>query len=148
MERAQLLAAAFLTALVVGTTPASPEDETFNKDVLPILQKHCQVCHRPGEVAPMSLMTYSEARPWAKAIKTAVATEKMPPWTVEPKYDRNFSNARRLSPTEIHALASWADHGAPEGNPTDKPTPVAFPDGWNLEPDLVIEMPSDFQVPA
>src|SRR5262245_33742044 len=129
MKRAQLLSSAFLTALVVGTVPASAasaEDPTFNKDVLPILQTHCQVCHRAGEVAPMSLMTYSEVRPWAKTIKTAVSTRKMPPWTLEPEFDGHVSNARRLSPTEIHTVVTWVDSGAREGDAKDKPTPMTF----------------------
>src|SRR5260221_8602467 len=108
---------------------------TFNKDVLPILQKNCQVCHRPGEVAPMSLMTYQDARPWAKAMKTATTSGKMPPWTVEPEFDQHFTNAARLTKAEVAALASWADNGAPEGGSADKPAPVAFPDRWNLTPD-------------
>ena len=85
------LAAGFLTAVVAMAAPA-----TFNKDVLPILQKNCQTCHRPGEVAPMSLLTYTDARPWAKAIKTAVATQKMPPWFADPKVG-HFSNERKLT---------------------------------------------------
>ena len=136
----------FRPAAAVEAT--SGEDATFNKDVLPILQKNCQVCHRPGEVAPMSLMTYQDARPWAKAIKAATSSGKMPPWTVEPEYDHNFSNVQRLTPSEIHAVASWADNGAPEGDPQRRPAPAAFRDGWNLKPDLVIEMPTDFQVQA
>ena len=79
---------------------AASNNVTFNKDVLPVLQKNCQECHRPGEVAPMSLLTYSEARPWAKALKAAVVTQKMPPWFADPKYG-HFANDRRLSPEEI-----------------------------------------------
>jgi hypothetical protein len=69
---------------------------TFNKDVLPILQKNCQECHRPGEVAPMSLLTYQDARPWAKSIKAAVKSEKMPPWFMDAKYEGHFTNSRRV----------------------------------------------------
>src|ERR1700680_872566 len=93
---------------------------TFNKDVLPILQKNCQGCHRPGEVAPMSLLTYSDARPWAKAIKTAVLSRKMPPWFADPQYG-HFANERTMSAADINTLASWADNGASEGNEKDKP---------------------------
>src|SRR5579864_9730690 len=92
---------------------AAPSAVTFNKDVLPILQRNCQGCHRPGEVAPMSLLTYTDARPWAKAIKTAVVTQKMPPWFADPKVG-HFSNERRLSEAEIGTLVAWADNGAPE----------------------------------
>src|SRR6478752_4774650 len=120
---------------------------TFNKDVLPILQKHCQGCHRPGEIAPMSLLSYTEARPWAKAMKAAVVTEKMPPWFADPKYG-HFANDRRLSSEELATISAWADAGAPEGNLKDAPPPLKFQDGWNIKPDMIIEMPKDFQVKA
>lgn len=124
-----------------------PQDVTFDRDVLPVLQKNCQRCHRPGEVAPMSLLTYSDARPWAKAIKKAVLTKQMPPWFADPNYGPFLNNAS-LSSKEIDILVAWADRGAPEGNPADKPAPVAFPDGWNIKPDMVIEMPKEFHLPA
>jgi len=120
---------------------------TFNKEVLPILQRNCQGCHRPGEVAPMSLLTYTDARPWAKAIKAAVVTQKMPPWFADPKVG-HFSNERKLSTEEIATLASWADNGAPEGDAKDKPAALSFPEGWNLKPDMIVEMPNEFHVPA
>ncbi|HWY47765.1 MAG TPA: cytochrome c [Bryobacteraceae bacterium] len=141
-----------LFAAVVAVSAPAPKDSganvTFNKDVLPILQKNCQNCHRPGEVAPMSLVTYQDARPWAKAMKAAVVTQKMPPWFMDPKYDSHFSDVRRLSEADTKVLAAWADNGAPEGDAKDKPAPLAFQDGWNLKPDLVIEMPNVFHVPA
>jgi hypothetical protein len=120
---------------------------TFNKDVLPLLQKNCQSCHRPGELAPMSLLTYSDARPWAKAMKTAVVTRKMPPWFADPQYG-HFANDRTLTEEQINTLAAWADNGAPEGDAKDKPAPLAFNDGWNIKPDMVIEMPKEFHVAA
>jgi hypothetical protein len=120
---------------------------TFNKDVLPILQERCQVCHRPGEVAPMSFMTYTDTRPWAKAMKNAVIARQMPPWFADPGYG-HFKNDRRLSDAEIRMISDWADSGAIEGDAKDKPAPVAFEDGWNIKPDMVIEMPKDFNVPA
>ena len=126
---------------------ASGASVTFNKEVLPILQRNCQGCHRPGEVAPMSLLTYTEARPWAKAIKAAVVTQKMPPWFADPKVG-HFSNERKLSTEEIATLASWADNGAPEGDAKDKPAALRFPEGWNLKPDMIVEMPNEFHVPA
>ena len=110
---------------------------TFQKDVLPILQKHCQECHRPGEIAPFSLLTYESARPWAKAIKTAVVTEKMPPWFADPTYG-HFANDRRLSAAEISTLVNWVDGGAPEGDKKDAPPPRSFQDGWNIKPDMII----------
>jgi hypothetical protein len=142
--------AALLTAVVAVSGPATKDSNasvTFNKDVLPILQKNCQNCHRPGEVAPMSLLTYQDARPWAKAMKAAVVTQKMPPWFMDPQYDRHFSDVRRLSEADVKTLTAWADGGAPEGDPKDKPSPLTFQDGWNLKPDVVIEMPHEFHVP-
>jgi hypothetical protein len=128
---------------------AGPDDKeaSFNRDVLPVLQKNCQSCHRPGEVAPMSFMTYQEIRPWAKAIKAAVLSKKMPPWFADPKYG-HFQNDRRLSDTEVSALVGWADNGAPEGDAKDKPAPVQFMEGWNIKPDAVFTMPNAFEVPA
>lgn len=121
---------------------------TFSKDVAPILQKNCQGCHRPGEAAPMSLRTYQEARPWAKAMKQAVLTKKMPPWFADAQYG-HFRNDRSLPQKDIDTLVSWVDAGAPEGDPKDLPQPVAFIDGWNIgQPDMVLEMPEPFQVPA
>jgi mono/diheme cytochrome c family protein len=125
----------------------SSSSVTFNKDVLPILENNCQSCHRPGEVAPMSLLTYSEARPWAKAIKSAVVSQKMPPWFADPRYG-HFSNDRRLTQAQIETLVSWADNGAPEGNANDKPAPLTFQDGWNIKPDIIREVPEEFHVAA
>src|ERR1700680_892208 len=145
-----------LVALVIGmaamttsirATEGNSGTVTYNKDVLPILQKNCQTCHRPGEVAPMSLLTYSEARPWAKAIKAAVVSQKMPPWFADPNVG-HFSNERRLTPAEIATLSSWADNGAAEGSAKDAPAPVKFVDGWHIKPDVIVEMPTAFHVPA
>src|SRR5215472_18953863 len=100
---------ASMAFLFAGTSAfAAP---TFQKDVLPILQKHCQECHRPGEIAPFSLLTYTDARPWAKAIKNAIVTEKMPPWFADAGVG-HFANDRRLSAAEIAALMAWVDAGA------------------------------------
>jgi len=137
-----------LPVCVMGITALAatvPTSVTFNKDVLPILQKNCQGCHRPGEVAPMSLLTYNDARPWAKAIKVAVATKKMPPWFAEVGH---FANDRRLSEADVNKLVAWVDAGAPEGDAKDKPAPITFQDGWNIKPDMIIEMPKDFHVKA
>jgi hypothetical protein len=142
----RLAAGAVLMGLVAMAAPDAPP-VTFNKDVLPILQKNCQTCHRPGEVAPMSLLTYSEARPWAKAIKAAVVSQKMPPWFADPNVG-HFSNERRLSQAEIATLSSWADNGAAEGAAKDAPAPLKFVDGWHIKPDVVVEMPTEFHVPA
>src|SRR5689334_17906019 len=106
---------------------AAAPDVTFTKDVLPILQKNCQSCHRPGEVAPFSLLSYQEARPYAKAIKNAVAAHQMPPWFADDGYVK-YSNDKRLSQKEIDTLVAWVDKGAAEGDPKDAPTPVQFAD--------------------
>lgn len=139
-----------LGALAAGLAGAAtaPSPVTFNKDVLPVMQKRCQTCHRPGEVAPMSFLTYSEVRPWAKAIREAVLTRKMPPWFADPHYGK-FSNDRSLSKPEMDALVSWVDGGALEGDAKDAPPPVEWVDGWSIgKPDQVFEMPHDFDVPA
>jgi hypothetical protein len=121
---------------------------TFHKDVLPVLQKHCQECHRPGEVGPMPLLSYQQARPWAKSIKQAVATKKMPPWFADPAHGK-FANDRSLTAAEIQTLTAWADSGAKEGNAKDAPKPVAWREGWNIgTPDVVLEIPAEFDVPA
>ena len=136
-----------LAGLVIAMTAAAAANApaTFNKDVLPILQKNCQGCHRPGELAPMSFLTYADTRPWAKAMKEAVLTKKMPPWFAEKGH---FANDRSLSPDQINTLVSWADNGAPEGDVKDKPAPLTFQSGWNLKPDMIIEMPKEFHVAA
>jgi hypothetical protein len=143
-----------LCALLMGaaasndTAPPPPGKITFYKDVLPILQNNCQSCHRAGEVAPMALMTYEDARPWAVAIKLAVTTKKMPPWYADPQYG-HFSNERKLTPQEIRTLVSWVDGGAKPGDAKDAPAPKQFVDGWNIgKPDRVIEMPVEYNVPA
>lgn len=140
----------FVLALTfVGLAAAASPDKSpnFDRDVLPVLQKNCQGCHRPGEVAPMSFMTYKETRPWAKAIKSAVLSRKMPPWFADPRYG-HFQNERRLSDTEIRALVDWADGGAAEGDAKDSPAPLQFTEGWNIKPDVVVTMPQPFEVPA
>jgi len=142
-----LLAAVVVSVSAVAATN-SAGSITFSKEVLPILQKRCQDCHRPGEAAPMSLLTYSDARPWAKAIRQAVLTKKMPPWFADPAYG-HFANDRSLSQSEIDTLVAWVDGGAKEGDPKDAPAPRQFVEGWNIgKPDLVLEMPNAFEVPA
>src|SRR5215212_5367816 len=141
------LVALAATPIPMGATP--PDDVapvTFTKDVLPILQKNCQTCHRPGEVAPMSFLTYKDTRPWAKAIKTAVLDRQMPPWFADPGYG-HFKFERRLSDADLKTLSDWADNGAIEGDSKDMPPAITFQDGWNIKPDLIIEMPKDFNVP-
>jgi hypothetical protein len=136
-----------LSCVAIAAAATSSDPATFNKDVLPVLQKNCQSCHRPGEVAPMSFLTYQETRPWAKAMKAAVLSRKMPPWFADAQYG-HFQNERRLAEAEIKALVSWADSGAPEGDAKDKPASLQFTEGWNIKPDLTVEMPAPFEVPA
>src|SRR6187397_2932529 len=141
-----------IIAMAVSMTGAAQQDAkaagvTFNKNVLPILQKNCQTCHRPGEIAPMSFLTYKDTRPWAKAMKAAVMSRQMPPWFADPAYG-HFANDRRLSDSDIKTIANWADGGAIEGDAKDMPPPVTFQDGWNIKPDMIVEMPKDFEVPA
>ncbi len=135
------------TLILTSTVFAADNPVTFNKDVLPILQRECQVCHRPGEIGPMPFLTYEGTRPWAKAIKVAVASKKMPPWFADPKYG-HFTNERHLSDAEIATLTAWANNGAPEGDAKDKPAPVTFRDGWNIRPDLIFKFPKPFAIPA
>ena len=134
----------------ISTSPA-PSDQstpvTFNKDVLPILQNNCQTCHRPGEVAPMSFLTFESTRPWAKAIKAAVLSKKMPPWLADSHYG-GFRNAPELTATDIKTLGAWADTGAAEGNPADKPEPIQFFDGWRIQPDVIVSMPTPHSIGA
>jgi hypothetical protein len=137
--------------MMMSTRAAAPQDSsvpvTFNRDVLPILQKNCQGCHRPGEIAPMSFLSYAEVRPWAKAVKAAVLTRKMPPWFADPGYS-HYANDPTLSDSDIRTLAAWADSGAPEGDARDKPAARTFQDGWNIKPDVIVEMPLDVELPA
>lgn len=121
---------------------------TFNKDVAPIFAKNCMSCHRPGEIAPMSLMTYKEVRPWAKSIREKVAGREMPPWHADPAYGQ-WENDRRMSPREVETVLAWVDAGAPEGDPKDLPKPPKFTTGWQIgQPDVVFQMPEEFTVPA
>jgi hypothetical protein len=126
----------------------NPRIVTFNKEVAPILYKHCVECHRPGEIGPMSLMTFKEARPWARSIKEKVATREMPPWHADPHSGR-FSNERRLSQHEIDTIVAWADTGAKEGNPKDLPAAPRFTEGWHLgKPDMVLSMQEEHTLEA
>jgi hypothetical protein len=135
-------------SLLLGSAAlAADSTVTFNKDVLPVLQKNCQSCHRPGEIGPMSFLTYESTRPWARSIKNAVLTRKMPPWFADPKYG-HFANDRRLPDTDVNKLVAWADAGAPEGDAKDKPAPLQWTQGWNIKPDVVFEMQKPYSVPA
>lgn len=120
---------------------------TFSKEVVRILQKNCQTCHHPGDIAPFSMMTFQETRPWAKAIREAVLVRKMPPWKPAPGCGE-FRDARGLTQDEINTIVAWVDGGSPEGNPADLPVATEFPDGWPLgAPDFVAAPNEDFTPP-
>ena len=134
--------------LSAATTTTPAVSVTFSKDVAPILQKNCQTCHRPGEAAPMSFLTYEQVRPWAKAIREAVLKRVMPPWQADPHYG-SFRNDRSLSQADIDTVVSWVNGGAPQGDPKDLPAPAKFEDGWRIgKPDVEISMAKPFSVPA
>src|SRR6188472_881947 len=124
------LLVAITGSLLSATVAAAGDAPTFYKDVLPVLQTHCQSCHRPGEVAPMSLLTYEEARPWALGIKKATQAKSMPPWFADPGY-AHYANEKEkvLSAEELDTLARWADGGAPAGDPAAAPPARVFPSG-------------------
>src|SRR5579872_7440852 len=135
-----------IIATVIPASTAAPA-VTFTKDVAPILHAKCVSCHRAGEVAPMALLTYQDARPYARAIKDKVVGRVMPPWFADPQYG-SFANDARLSAKDIDTIAKWVDAGAPQGDAKDMPKLPQFTDGWQLgEPDLVVELP-EVQIPA
>jgi|SRR5579871_89906 len=126
-----------LLAISGGTAGSAP---TFSKDVAPLLYLHCATCHHPNDIAPMSLLTYEEARPWAAAIREAVLTRKMPPWHADSRFG-HFSNDARLSESEIAVLDAWAKSGAKQGDPHDLPPAPHFEEGWHIKPDYVATIP-------
>src|SRR6266516_1424818 len=114
-----------------GAQAPAPGGPTFSKDVAPILYKSCTNCHRPGEIAPMSLLTFKDARPWIKSIGTQVAKGAMPPWHADPAYGE-FLNDRRLSAAEKDTLLRWVNAGGPEGDSKDLPAPPKYAEGWTI----------------
>ncbi|MBV9761141.1 MAG: thiol-disulfide isomerase [Acidobacteriaceae bacterium] len=136
----------FTLALIVAL-PAVSATPTFYKDVLPILQQHCQTCHRAGEMAPMPLETFAQTRPFAAAIANATARRTMPPWFADPCCGR-FSNDPSLASEQIELLRAWADARAPAGESRDAPPPVHWTQGWNIDkPDAVFQMPRPKAIP-
>jgi hypothetical protein len=135
--------------LMVSTSASAADTPTFTKDVAPILMRSCVQCHRPGQVAPMSLLTYEDARPWARSIKTRVGKREMPPWNLDPTVGiREILDDPSLSDREIQTIAAWVDHGAPKGELADMPRAPTFAslDEWSIgEPDYVIEAPEWIQ---
>src|SRR5438477_3006080 len=149
-------AAAALCALVgaasarVGAqaSAAKTAAPTFSSDVAPIFYKNCANCHRPGEIAPMSLMTFKDARPWAKSIREKVLDRTMPPWHADPQHG-TFKNDRRLSNKDIATIVAWVDGDTTEGNPKDLPRAPQFTEGWQIgKPDVVLSMAREYSVPA
>ncbi len=133
-------------ALAAGT--ASTSVPTYNRDIAPILYQNCATCHRPGEVAPFSLLTYQDTAKRAALIATVTRAHVMPPWKPEAGYGE-FRDARRLTDGQIALIQQWASHGAPEGDPSSRPVPPAFTDGWQLgQPDKIVTIPTKFAVPA
>src|SRR5262245_10239032 len=125
------LLAAVVFPLDTAGQRSTTREVTFARDVAPIVYANCAYCHRPGEVAPFSLLSYKDARPWARAIKQQVVQRQMPPWNADPHYG-DFRNARRLTDEEIATIGAWVDAGAPEGNPADAPRPPQFAEGWQI----------------
>ncbi|MBV8709114.1 MAG: hypothetical protein JO182_15585 [Acidobacteriaceae bacterium] len=127
-------------------TPGSEAPVTFSKDVAPILYKNCAGCHRPNDIAPMSLLTYKDARPWAASIRQAVVQRIMPPWHADPHFGK-FANDPRLRDEEIATISAWAKQGAKEGNPADLPPQPKFNDDWKIgKPDAIVDIGQDFKV--
>lgn len=125
--------------LFLSLTAYGASKPTYSKDVAPILNENCVSCHRPGQIAPMSLLNYAEVRPWAKSMARQVHERTMPPWHADPEYG-DFENDRSLSKDEIETIVTWAEQGAKEGDPKDAPpSPTFNPSGWTLgEPDLIV----------
>jgi mono/diheme cytochrome c family protein len=140
-----LLAVLLGLAHIAAAADAAP---TFAKDVAPILYSHCVECHRPTMFAPMSLVKYEEARPYAQVIKRRVVARQMPPWNADPAIG-HFKNDPRLTDQEIDTIARWVDRGAPRGNDRDLPPLPALAEGWTIgKPDAVFAMAAPFRIPA
>ena len=147
---AALCAAVGLASVHAGAQSAAAKSPTptFSKDVAPIFYRSCTNCHRPGELAPMSLLTYKDARPWAKSIATNVSKGTMPPWHADPAYGE-FVNDRRLSDAERNTIVKWASNGAPEGDAKDLPAAPTYTTEWMIgQPDAIFSMQEDYPVPS
>lgn len=139
-----------LVAGVHGGQSATPNAgvPTFSKDVAPVFYKNCTNCHRPGEIGPMSLLTYRDARPWASSIATRVSKGTMPPWHADPAHGE-FANDRRLSDADKDTILKWVNAGAPEGNAADLPARPTYTEGWLIrQPNAVLTMQEDYPIPA
>src|SRR5439155_12695027 len=148
---ALLLGSLAISAPALAAGPAvAASVPTFTKDVAPIVYDKCVACHRKGEVAPMTLTSYDEVRPWAKVIKNKVTSHEMPPWFADPAHSLKMRNDRSLSQAQIDTVAAWVDGGAPKGSDADLPALPTFKEGWTAgrEPDVILEMPVEFSIPA
>jgi len=135
-------------AINANNDKASNKQITFTKDVAPILFKNCAVCHRPDDIGPFSVLSYKDARPWAKSIREKVASRGMPPWGADPRHGE-FSNDARLKQSEIDTIVAWVDGGAKEGDPKDLPPAPDFSDAWRIgKPDVTLTMPEEFTLDA
>src|SRR5438094_6147752 len=148
-------AAATMTQAAVraqdSSAAAGDRQVTFTRDVAPILQRSCQTCHRPGMMAPMSLLTYQEARPWARSIKAIVSNRDMPPWFIDKHVGiQKYKNDPSLSEAEIQTIVKWVDQGAPQGNAADMPPARNFGDleAWHIQPTVIVKMPKPYMLKA
>jgi hypothetical protein len=143
------VACLFVASLAIAAA-ASAATPTFSKDVAPIVFNNCATCHRAGEVAPMTLTSYEDVRPWAKVIKNKVVSREMPPWGADSAHSLKMRNDRSLTPAQIETIVAWVDGGAPKGSDADLPPMPKFAEGWTFgrEPDAILEMPVDFTIPA
>jgi mono/diheme cytochrome c family protein len=142
------VAVAGLIGMAASVHAQSPAAPTFSKEVAPILYQNCTSCHRSGEIGPMPLVSFNDARPWAKSIATRVTNGTMPPWHADPAHGE-FLNDRRLSDKDRDTIVKWVSSGAPEGNPADMPKLPAFADGWQIgQPDTIWSMLEDYKIPA
>jgi mono/diheme cytochrome c family protein len=139
--------AAGILCLAAAKSPGG-KTVTYTKDIAPILFKNCAECHRPGEIGPMSLLSYQETRPWARSIRERVVQRQMPPWSADPAVG-HWANDPRLSQAEIDSIVAWVETGAPKGEDKDLPAAPKFTDGWTIgQPDVVLQMKEDYTVPA
>jgi hypothetical protein len=135
-----------LATSTLGTSTMAAAAPTFSKDVAPIFYKRCVGCHRPKDIAPMSLIDYKSVRPWAKAIRESVVSKKMPPWFADPNHG-HFANDPSLTRQEIETIRAWVEGGAPEGDPRFLPPAPKFTEGWAMgKPDIVIDIGEDYKV--
>ena len=142
-----VIAGGLVVLSTVSANSGPKKEVTFNRDVAPIFYKNCAECHRANDIAPMSLMSFKESRPWAKSIKEKVISREMPPWSPDPKYGE-FTNDHRLSKNDIDTIVAWVDQGAKEGEAKDLVVPeFTTTDGWRLgKPDAVFDLGQEFKV--